>query len=284
MSTGKRFLHAIVFFSPAGSTRLVAQHIRHCLGAKGQEAHLFDLTAPRQALQTFLSAMRKPVCLWIGSPVYCDHAVPLIHDCIAALPGSGSDTCAIPFVTWGGVTSGLALFEMATHLQQQQWTVTAAAKILAVHSSMWQADKPLACGHPNAEDFGQVELLVHRVLATLDRGPFSAFDTKRLDYLSPSLRADATKKSLQIAKAAMRPLSVDDKRCNQCGTCAEVCPVSAIRLTPLPVLDHASCILCLQCVRTCPQEAFPFDGPALAARIMAMGANSDEARQSEIFY
>ena len=50
-------------------------------------------------------------CLWIGFPGYCDHALPLIEDAICNMPPKCSGF-AVPFVTWGGMISGLALPEL----------------------------------------------------------------------------------------------------------------------------------------------------------------------------
>ena len=48
------------------------------------------------------------VCLFIGSPVYSSHALPLMMGFIARLP-QRREAYAAPFATWGGVTSGLTL-------------------------------------------------------------------------------------------------------------------------------------------------------------------------------
>jgi len=44
--------------------------------------------------------------------------------------------------------------------------------------------------------------------------------------------------------------------CNQCGTCAEVCPLGAItRREHAYIIDEKLCNLCGLCVSSCPQEA-----------------------------
>lgn len=274
--------HCIVYFSPAGSTRLVAETLHRRLTEHGQEVVLIDLRPKNRAVAEQDDVADEPCCLWIGSPVYCDHAVPLVTDFIRGLPFASSCNYAVPFVTWGGVTSGLSLLEMAMQLQEKNFLPLGAVKILAVHSSMWAAPQPLAFGHPDQKDLRQVEQLVDEVLSKLAREEVLPLDVQRLDYLSPPLRADAASKSLQAAKAAMPPLTVNAKRCQQCGECAEQCPVAAIILDPLPTITDA-CLLCLQCVRFCPHEAFVFDNAAVAARISAMAANSDEEKKTTIF-
>ena len=180
------------------------------------------------------------------------------------------------------MTSGLALPEMADALKQQQIIPLAAAKLLAVHASMWSASEPLGAGHPDAEDLARVASLVDTVVDRLAQQTVVPLDPDVLDYLSPSLRAEASCKSLVLAKAAGKPLAADEQLCVQCGECVLVCPVQAITLAPFPVIDE-HCLLCMQCVRTCPEKAFPFDGEAMAIRIRNMAASSDEEKSSAIF-
>ncbi len=161
----------------------------------------------------------------------------------------------MPFATWGGVTSGLALPDLAEALQAKGFQPVGAAKVLAEHASMWAAPEPLCAGCPNALDLEQVADLVARVTANLELAEPAALDLRRLDYLSPSLRSESASKSLAKVKAMMPPPKAIETRCTQCGECVAVCPVGAITLDPYPVMAD-SCILCQQCVRTCP-SAYP---------------------------
>ncbi len=49
----------------------------------------------------------------------------------------------------------------------------------------------------------------------------------------------------------------NEKLCNYCGLCAEVCPVKAITVKGEKLLyDEAKCIGCAECVLVCPTEAW----------------------------
>lgn len=50
---------------------------------------------------------------------------------------------------------------------------------------------------------------------------------------------------------------VDKKKCIGCGTCIEMCPVSAIKFDEngLAQIDPAKCIKCGTCEISCPVEA-----------------------------
>ena len=274
--------HIIVFFSPAGTTRRVALHIEHCLAECGITARLVDLGLPAGGpVQASGLGLDGPCCLWIGSPVYCDHALPLVAEWIEGLEPSARGW-AVPFVTWGGVTSGLALPELADLLQTRGFQTVGAAKVLAEHSSLWAAAEPLGAGRPDAADLAQVRDLVAGVVANLAQAAPVPLDLRLLDYLSPSLRTEAASKSLAKAKSMMPAPRAIETRCTQCGECAAACPVGAITLDPYPVMaEH--CVRCQQCVRICPEGAFPHDPAATAIRIVAMAAASDEDKVTRVF-
>ena len=274
--------HIIVFFSPAGTTRRVALHIEHCLAECGITARLVDLGLPAGGpVQAGGLGLDGPCCLWIGSPVYCDHALPLVAEWIEGLEPSARGW-AVPFVTWGGVTSGLALPELADLLQTRGFQSVGAAKVLAEHSSLWAAAEPLGAGRPDAADLAQVGDLVAGVVANLAQAAPVPLDLRLLDYLSPSLRTEAASKSLAKAKSMMPAPRAIETRCTQCGECVAACPVGAITLDPYPVMaEH--CVRCQQCVRICPEGAFPPDPAATAIRIAAMAAASDEDKVTRGF-
>lgn len=47
-------------------------------------------------------------------------------------------------------------------------------------------------------------------------------------------------------------VEVDLNKCDQCGTCISVCPVSAIMMLEEIVIDKNACINCGKCVKVCP--------------------------------
>jgi uncharacterized protein (DUF362 family)/Pyruvate/2-oxoacid:ferredoxin oxidoreductase delta subunit len=49
--------------------------------------------------------------------------------------------------------------------------------------------------------------------------------------------------------------TVDEIRCSKCGSCANACPVDAIKLAPYPIINRSRCIMCYCCHEVCPVGA-----------------------------
>jgi ferredoxin len=243
----------IVFSSPAGSTRLVAETINKCLSQHRVGAYMLDLAKGQDGTEIFdkIRAAGKQVCLFIGSPVYRDVAVAPIVNFIDRLPVMDA-AMAVPFVTWGQACSGVALWQMGSALKQKGFSLVGSAKVLAVHSMMWQASRPAGQGHPDKSDLQEIEKLVQTLLRRFETADFTFLSPGALDY-QPQLQAEQMKKKI-VAPWEIVPKNVDTEKCSQCGVCAEVCPAAAVDINPYPQFNQ-SCFDCFNCVRLCPEDA-----------------------------
>jgi len=275
----------IVYFSPAGSTRHVAEVIEKQFLALGAGVSSFDLAECNNDVSMRISRQMEESegknCLFIGSPVYVSHAVPMVMDCIAGLKES-TGAFAVPFATWGGACSGISLYEMGKELINKRFTLLGAAKILAVHSLMWQLEDPLGKGHPDAGDDRMVGELVNHVNQKLCGDNPKGIKLSDLAYQSKENHAEMEKISLQTAKAHMPERSIDTELCNQCQVCSDVCPADAVTFTPYPEFGDG-CVFCLNCMKKCPEKAIKAGLSEIWQRIRDRAAFFSERPYSQIF-
>jgi NAD-dependent dihydropyrimidine dehydrogenase PreA subunit len=271
----------VVFCSPSGSTKHVAEVIADSARALPAHVHTLDLGKERDWSEVLgaIQASGSNGCVFIGSPVYRDLAVPPVMKFIAALPEVAGGF-AVPFATWGGATSGIALWQMATELQNKGFLIAGAAKVLAVHSLMWGSEDPLGQGHPDAQDDLALQGLVRAVSTRVQDRNFTAIPLSRLDYQTPERAAEMKHKLTE--PAGVTPRTVDEAKCTLCEMCVDQCPAAAIALAPFPQFN-AGCFDCFNCIRCCPEAAIQPKitlaqiEPRIRKRAEMMSENTDPA-------
>ncbi len=267
---------SIVFISPAGSTRKIALHIQDRLQCCGLKTTCIDLSADYDMKQ-----LADTDLLLICSPVYAYHPVPPVISFISEL--NNKSFYAVLFVSWGGVTSGTALFDMAKGIEEKGGTVIGAAKILSPHSLMLQSAKPLGAGHPCPSDMELIDKLLEQTVDAVKSGIEKPMDIERLVY-QPENRLDEMRKTtLEKAKALLPPINEVISRCNKCGICLEQCPVNAITLTPSLTISN-NCINCYNCTYACPEKAITADLSNLDEWLKHKAVECAEQEKSQIFY
>jgi ferredoxin/flavodoxin len=275
----------IVYFSPAGSTRHVAEVIAKKNQMLGAEVTSFDLADCNSDIALTISrqieSSEGKSCLFIGSPVYASHAVLPVMACIAGLK-ENPDVFAVPFVTWGGACSGISLYEMGEELIEKRFILLGAAKILAVHSLMWALEDPLGKGHPDAGDDQMVGELVNHVYQKLNEANPRGINLSDLAYQTRENHEEMEKTGLQTAKAHLPKRQVDAGLCSQCGICSEICPMDAVIFTPYPEFGDG-CVFCFSCMKKCPEQAIMADMSSIWRRIRDRAAFFSERPYSQIF-
>jgi len=275
--------HLIVFSSPSGSTAQAALTLANTIAEKtGREPHRIDLgTVARK--ETPSPVITGDVCLWIGSPVYAKHAVPPVTHFLNHLPKIERGF-AVPFVTWGGVSSGTALEEMAFYCQSKGYHLLGGAKVLATHSSLWRDQTPLGAGHPNTDDETLLGILADRVLSKLENPRSDSWLSPQLfAYQPPQERRASQAISIDTLRAHKAPLELNTELCTQCGICAMSCPAGAITLDPWPTID-AACFCCDMCRRWCPTGALQRSEDDPSPRLREMARIRGEKPGTRIWY
>jgi len=280
---GRKVMSLIVYLSPAGTTRHVSQVIETKLNELECDVEVYDLGKKEDfgKLKEKVKEGLKNCCLWVGTPVYAGHAVPQITNFISGLP-DGKESFAVPFVTWGAVTSGLALDEMGKMFADKGYTVLGAAKIVAVHSMMWRSKDPLGGGHPDANDDKMIEDLVSKVHAKLRDEPIHSLPLARLNYQPQEAQEWLKTVNIDAAKTMLPPLHLVEEACTKCGVCEQECPAFAISLDPYPTFGDA-CILCYNCVRLCEENAIKSDLSPIESMLKGKVSEQPESPPSQVF-
>lgn len=271
--------HLVVYLSPAGTTAKVAETILTRLQERGQTVVSWNLahnTLKPPALNEHAS-----LCLWLGTPVYVDRALPPVLAALQKLP-TGRVQWGAGFAVYGAITSGLALKDLDEAFKHSSILPVGMLKVVAHHSQFMNTTDAPGSGRPNAEDLATVRAFTDVVLQKLAADPPLPLKLEAHPFQTPKMAAFAADKSLDLLRRAGGFPPPDQTRCKQCGMCAGVCPLDAISMTPWPVRND-SCIFCHKCLQVCPHHAYPFDDTKPQTMIRGLAAVSDEEHVTRFF-
>ena len=259
----------IITFSPTGGTRKVADMIAGELEGRKAYSQVMDLTREdifhsKKAIADYIRENAEPhdrIC--VGAPVYAGHLPGVVKDIIAALPvpGGGWSAAAGAFVTWGGVSSGLALEEAAAALRRSGRIITAGMKVVSYHSLSGKFAKKLNEHLPGEEARKTAGELAGNILETDGRNVEPGDDISRLlSYQDTRTKIqDRLLFNEQGFGYLLYPgVRVDPQRCSGCGACVKNCPVQRRKLKDGISAEKTrghSCIHCGVCYHTCPSNA-----------------------------
>jgi len=281
----KRKRHLVVYFSPSGNTRKVANIIVDALNQIGQQSVVLDLVERdgQGHKKLAFDTLNQGRCLWVGSPVYAHHALPQVTDFISGLPVI-ENGYAVPFVTYGGVTSGMGLYEMGKILTEKGFKLIGAAKVLSVHSMMWQSKNPIGEGHPNGDDAAIVRDLVKAVQEKSSRpDTIKPLALDQLNYQSKSNQDKFFPDNIEVTKKIFLPMKFEAALCSKCGICEQECPTGNISLEPSFQFGD-DCISCYNCVRNCDTGAITNDiFDIIEDRLRLVASRYSEPLMSQIF-
>ncbi len=262
----------IIQFSPSGNSKVVTQDIIAMLESKHHEVNLLDITGDaaffnRNNLQEYLAQRVTPHdVLLVGGPVYAHHMQYHVLDLIKSLPKPNDawGKLAIPYVTYGGISSGVALKESRKFLRETGRIVPLAMKIVAPHR-MTRAFMPEEFNSDKlkGEQLKDIEELVNRIGLLNPEG--------KVNDAGRSLHYNGIVTTL-LAKTVFIEKTWHEKRyprvvvnpaiCTGCGKCVRLCPVAHLKKEGESVVTSASsgCIHCLNCVVNCPSKAVSLQG------------------------
>ena len=259
----------IIVFSPSGHTLHVSEKMKMFMIEKGMEVQLINVTGKKEifrdnALKLFLKREVLPhdlIC--IGSPVYAGHLESNVKKIINCLPcvDSKCGKLAIPFVTYGGLHSSIALTEAGELLYRSGRKTILGMKICAFHSLSVTLNKQINGGRPNEDDDKIIFNLVDRVEKLINMGGEIKDVRKSFSYAPLIQRVALRFLSEDFFHKNYRNVFIDVDKCIGCGKCVSGCPVNRLELinNKATVTNNIShCILCAECYHNCPVNAVNF--------------------------
>ena len=264
-----------VYFSPTGGTRKIAvalsYNLSQLLHIPTQNINLTNL-ANRQMSYDF----DADSLVILAVPVYAGR-IPnkLLPDLEKCLNGSGK-TAIISISVYGNRNYDEALREMLLLVEKHGFIPIGAAVMISQHAF----SSHVAKGRPDTLDFELLadfsKKIARKILNNPDlTGITYDRDTPVGPYYTP-LKSDHTPARFLKAKPV-----TDMSKCNNCGICAQKCPMGSISADSVSDVSGI-CIKCQACVKLCPTHAKYFTDTDFLSHV-EMLENTYTKRQEPTF-
>jgi len=167
-------------------------------------------------------------------------------------------------VTYGGISSGIALHEAGQLLKKSGRTVIAGMKVASSHRMTraflpeeYNRDKP-------GEKLGSViQSLVNHIKNADIVHPVDNAKSLRYQSIETHLKANLIFKEKVWHEKRYPKVIIDKDECRKCGKCAKMCPVNHLihGLDAGISFNNASaCIHCFNCIVACSHNAISLQG------------------------
>lgn len=283
----------IIQFSPSGYTSKVTTMIENELKKRKQEVQIIDITCDEiffitRNIHEFLEKnVEQHDVLLIGAPVYAHHLQYHVQDLLKALPRPNNiwGKYAIPYVCYGGISSGVALKEAANLLSNSGRMVHAGMKVSAPHSMTREfMNKEFNSDKRQLDQLPEVIDLVDRTMQ-LEIAVNVKCNAKSMSYngFIIALKAKFIFKEKVWHEKRYPQVTIDKSLCTDCGKCVIRCPVKHFVIEGKVVKENtqSSCIHCLNCVTGCPSKAIKLigdleKGRAFMTKMIAENGNKEK--------
>jgi Fe-S-cluster-containing hydrogenase component 2 len=176
------------------------------------------------------------------------------------LPGGKWGSLAIPFTTFGTISSGEALYEAAELLKKTGRKCVLGMKVEAYHCFTKKWKKKINENMPGEEALLYIEELATEIMKLKSKDLDKVNDISDLfNYQSKlaKFKANVFLREKQMHKYIFPKVKFNYSKCKGCERCKKVCAVQCIEMkNGFPVQVRASeCIHCAECFHNCPHNA-----------------------------
>ena len=216
-----------IVFSPTGGTKKIADTVTEKFSEDVKKIDLFSGEGLSERLDERDLAIIAVPSYGGRIPAFASKRLEKIH---------GNGCKAILIAVYGNRDYDDTLIELYDIASKNRFVCIAAITAVAEHSLV----KCVATGRPDDIDKKKLKNFADKIVC-------------KLKYLKdvnvPGNRPYVPLKKSFSAKPILKG------KCIKCGKCAYECPVSAISLKDVSVVDTEKCISCMHCVSICPKNA-----------------------------
>jgi len=294
----KRLKVTIIVFSPSGNTLTTAKLFEQSFLKRDAQVQLINFTAIKEiadqkSIAKYLNDTVDPHdVLCIGGPVYAGHLQENVKSIIKALPLPDEkwSPLVVPFVSYGGVHSSIALKEAGALLRKRKRKNISGVKIAASHSLVTKFPFKINENKPGEEEFQTVEVLTDRV-AEIEKKEFHEIKDVSRSFSYNSFGENLIYK--MISEKTWHKMMFGERefkydKCNGCGLCAKRCPMQIIEMKDKkPEINEnssAECCYCAECYNKCKFDAISWDLSRSKKYLSHMNSkNKFESPQSAVY-
>lgn len=265
---------AIIVFSPSGHTLKVAKMMEKTMTNKDMKVQLLDITRNEKIfrenkMEQYLKEKIEPhdlIC--VGGPVYAGHFEGNVKNIIKTLPYPDKrwGELAVPFVTYGGLHSTIALKEAGNLFHKSKRINILGMKIAAFHTLTKTLEFKINENKPGKEVLHIIEEFVEKIIEITNKDFTEIKDKRKFFDYTPftSEKFGCMLLRQKVLRKIMFPkgVEIDYDKCNGCGLCDERCPVNLYEMIdgkPQKTNPYFECICCAECYHNCPAKAISFD-------------------------
>ncbi len=258
----------LVYFSPTGTSKAVVQGIAR--GINPRIVEFIDITLPEAREQPLVCY--EDELLIVAVPVYMGRVPAVATDWLNRIQADKTPTVCV--VVYGNRAFENALRELKDIVTGCGGIPIAGAAYIGEHSFA-TAEAPIALGRPDRDDLEHAEEFGRKI-------------REKLQSISPITQVPCVEVPGTFPYEGVTKLwDVDfievSDLCEDCGVCAEVCPVGAIDSEKSSTIDHVKCITCCACIKACPQGARSIKPSKVKDAQTRLFTNCKEPKQPEYF-
>lgn len=258
----------LVYYSPTGTTQKIVKKIGEELGLNLIEE--YSITSRHSDFRPVISNN----CLTIiGLPTYGGRLPLIAVEKLKKLKANNEPVIIV--VVYGNRAYEDSLLELKEIVSNCGFRIIAAAAFIGEHSFS-SIDKPIAKGRPDKLDLIKCNDFSRRVHSKIN-------ELKNKDEISEiDIPGNYPYKERSQLSVSISP-ETDNAKCNNCGTCLDICPSNAITINQAVITNKELCMWCCACIRNCPNEARFFDNPTINGIKERLHSICAERKEPEFF-